>query len=174
MSKVIYTANGTAVLVDDADYERLRNYHWTLKKGYAVRNINTPKGERKWGMAYDVLGVEPQEGMQIDHKDNNPLNNQRDNLRFVPARVNSQNKSAYGTIKYRGVSVNKRNKNPFRGTMTQSTQTAEQSALWRDITYFWWYGEEARPTLNFPEKFVGVTQDRESLLPLMRETGVAL
>jgi len=87
--KVIKCNCGRDILVDDQDYEQFRNRQWNCCGnskivGYTIGGW----GQKSYfiSMASLLLGVP--EGYQIDHRDLNSHNNQRENLR--PATVTQQ------------------------------------------------------------------------------------
>ncbi len=82
---------GGMAIVDDEDYNRLVQYHWSMgKHGYVQRHHTTPeKPSTIMLMHHDVMGKQ-----RLDHKDGNKLNNTRDNLRPCTQRQNSFNRSS--------------------------------------------------------------------------------
>lgn len=102
--KEIKLTKGKVALVDDEDYVRLQLYNWHLLGGkYAARY--TPTGSRL--MEKDVMEV--MDNVMLDHKDMNPLNNQRTNLRVANKSRNSQNRGlqSNSTSGYKGVCASK-------------------------------------------------------------------
>ncbi len=94
--KEIELHNGMLTRVSDEDYAELNQYHWYATysrlndKWYAVR-IECQDGRRtRHFMHKQVLGLA--KGQQGDHKDHDPLNNQRDNLRPATHAQNSANR----------------------------------------------------------------------------------
>lgn len=77
--KKIILASREAVLVDDADYKRLSHWRWHLStKGYACR---TGPGD-KTILMHRVIAHAPK-GMDVDHKNENKLDNRRSNLALI-------------------------------------------------------------------------------------------
>lgn len=103
------------VQVDDEDYEKVSQYRWGLRRErwerdgyYKIDNTTI----RKITIPIAILG-EPPLGMEWDHKDHNPLNNQRSNLRLANAHQqvrNRRKRRAPSTSKYKGVYSIKRRK----------------------------------------------------------------
>ena len=98
---------GKFALVSDRDYKWLSQWRWHINwSGYAVRqDVKT----RKFIRMHRLIMNTPN-GLQTDHKDGNPLNNQRKNLRICTFSENLMN-----TIKrkncispYKGVYFEKR------------------------------------------------------------------
>lgn len=87
---------GRYALVDDADYERLSQYKWWVNGGgYAVRykNHTLEKGKYKrlyFWMHREVAQIASEH--EVDHIDNNRLNNCRDNLRQATSAQNKMSK----------------------------------------------------------------------------------
>lgn len=83
-------------LVDDADYEHLTQFYWYAKRnGYTVyaRGIVAINGEQREVYLHRYLmGVVDNRSAEVDHKDHNGLNNQRDNLRACTKLNNSKNR----------------------------------------------------------------------------------
>lgn len=104
----IKLTRGKVALVDDEDYEELNQYKWyALKQGnrfYAKRHIRN----HQISMHHQVFGKPPL-GFVTDHIDDNGLNNQKDNLRFVTNRENLQYKNINKSSFYPGVYWEKRN-----------------------------------------------------------------
>lgn len=105
----IYLANSKVALVDHVDWG-LEAYSWSLdSNGYPRRR--TPED---WiYMHIDIIGTK--EGFLPDHKNRNPLDNRRDNLRFVTRGQNVVNspkaENPTATSLYKGVSLDReRNK----------------------------------------------------------------
>lgn len=100
--KEIKLKNGYVILVDDADYELVSKYKWTIcknKSGHMYAQT-TVKMHR--------LIMQPDPGLVVDHRDNNGLNNTRDNLEVVSASMNLVRMRKFPRNKtgYRGVSKN--------------------------------------------------------------------
>ena len=93
--------------VSDRDYAWLSQWRWCLNGGYVGR-VETHNGIRTHismhGLILDLphpRGDDPREG---DHRDGNPLNNQRSNLRILTHKLNGQNRrDKPKTSAYRGV-----------------------------------------------------------------------
>lgn len=97
-------------LVSDTDYQRVMDRGiWSLHiNGYAYRNITENGQTRTEYLHRFVLGLQPGDGLQVDHINGDRLNNTRGpqgNLRVVSASENAQNKTkATGSSAFRGVS----------------------------------------------------------------------
>lgn len=98
--KKIKLTQGKYALVDDADFEWLNQWKWTHGHNEAHRNA----GGGKWIKMHRLIMDEP-EGMVVDHKNNNRLDNRRDNLRICTQQQNTlnspirkSNKSGYKDI----------------------------------------------------------------------------
>jgi hypothetical protein len=76
------------IMVDDADYDWLSEYHWTWRNGYACVRMSG----RYIGMHRLIMGVYYREPVIIDHIDRNHKNNQRSNLRRADRCQNQQNR----------------------------------------------------------------------------------
>ncbi len=104
--KRIPLTQGKEALVSDCDYKYLMRWKWWYNKhhgngGYAIRKI----GDRKVYMHKVVASRKGLPPGQVDHKNQNKLDNQRGNLRSA---TNSQNKAngklyANNTSGYKGV-----------------------------------------------------------------------
>jgi len=85
MSKEIQLTRGKVALVDDEDFARLSEYHWYFDvHGYA--RCSTP---RKIYM-HRLIMNEP-DGEQVDHKNQNKLDNRKENLRTCTRSQNASN-----------------------------------------------------------------------------------
>ena len=111
MVKEIYLANNKGVaLVDDEDYKILNQYKWSLNVyGYAQTNI-TNVDKRISKSMHRLIMNEPK-GFEIDHIDQNSLNNQKNNLRIVTHSQNQMNSPKWNSCssKFKGVSWHKGN-----------------------------------------------------------------
>lgn len=76
------------IMVDDSDYDWLREYKWVIKNGYAATKV----GRHYSFMHRMIMGVLPKEDVIVDHIDNNKHNNQRSNLRVCNRYQNQQNR----------------------------------------------------------------------------------
>lgn len=96
--KTISLGNDRYTIVDDADFFFLSQWRWYYNKHYAFRmDANT--------MVYmHRLIMGNPKGYEVDHINNDKLDNRRENLRLVTRSVNEQNKpSPNGTSKFKGV-----------------------------------------------------------------------
>lgn len=107
--------------ISDEDFKRISAVSWRANKinnkiyvGSHIYNSITDKTEY-WFLHRFILNVPPGDPRLVDHKDRNPLNNQRDNLRACSSSENSQNKSVkrnqITTSLYKGVLFLKKEKN---------------------------------------------------------------
>lgn len=81
------------VMICDADdWERLKEYPWHCSKsgGYAVTNVSV--GDKHTVVKFHQLIMGQRKGFLIDHINRNPLDNRKENLRFVTPTANLINK----------------------------------------------------------------------------------
>ncbi len=96
--KKIPLTQGQFALVDDADYEWLNQWRWYCdNKGYAVRHV----GKKAILMHRQIMNVLSK--LEIDHKNRNRLDCQRNNLRICTRDDNRLNQTKRGNQKYKGV-----------------------------------------------------------------------
>lgn len=106
MAKIELTQNKTVIL-DDADIELVSGYKWCAfkrdKKYYALTSVRFHGKNTNLLMHMLILGKKP--GYEIDHKNNDGLDNRRCNLRHATRSQNNMNKlKSKGTSIYKGVS----------------------------------------------------------------------
>lgn len=114
--KLIFVSPNFQSLVDDSDYELVSQFKWFAlrdgKRVYAKRNI---KVDGKWttiSMHRFILGITG--SIKVDHRDNNGLNNQRNNIRQATKSQNAMNRGSPGNrTGFKGVYVDRRSSRPF-------------------------------------------------------------
>ena len=86
-STVSFTVNNKKVIISKIDYERVIQHKWYMWDGYVHNN--------KVGYLHTfIMGGRPEkipDSYVIDHKNREPLNNSRPNLRYVSKSFNSWN-----------------------------------------------------------------------------------
>lgn len=104
---------GASTEIDDQDAYLLDIFpNWRKNpKGYVIitRRIKTEFGSVAQDVYLHKAILKPYGNFHVDHKDRNPLNNKRENLRYATSSQNAVNKSKLlgKTSKYYGVSKNK-------------------------------------------------------------------
>jgi len=109
--KRIPLTQGHEALVDDCDYEYLMQWKWGLLQGRSTKQYAN-RGERKDGeyrkilMHREVMRHCDLEGMEVDHINQDSLDNRRSNLRVVTKSKNQHNSKVRkdSTTGIRGVS----------------------------------------------------------------------
>ena len=112
--KTFPVSRGFTAIVDDEDFDIVSGYRWsswTNKAGniYVFRTVQNPDGSRRSLYLHRFLMGEP-DGLLIDHKDRNGLNNTRTNLRIATAKQNIANSKPQGILNLKGVSRTTRHK----------------------------------------------------------------
>lgn len=106
--KEVTLRNGETTLVDDEDYAKTMQFLWRLdSKGYVCRCTRHPNIPRRYICLYlhrYLLGLFDGRDVLVDHRDGNPLNNTRANLRKCTRSQNSCNSKR-----------NTRNKTGYKG-----------------------------------------------------------
>ncbi len=162
----IYLGEGEWTTVELADFYRLGHFKWRVegngKKIYAVRDVKTAPGLTKLLSLHREIMNQPK-GFLVDHKNCNPLDNRKTNLRLATPSQNMQNKKKRKNTSSRfiGVSFHKR----FRKWQSSIHFEGKKIALGyfhneidaakaRDKAAKKYHGEFAR--LNFPESAFSV------------------
>ncbi len=105
MMKIPLTQSAIAV-VDDEDYTELSKTKW-----YLCRKEHRCYAYSKIGPMHRVI-LNASDGTEVDHKDGNGLNNQKNNIRLCTHTENMRNSAPprFGTSKYKGVHWHTKNK----------------------------------------------------------------
>ena len=104
--KTIVLSPSYSALVDDDNFETLSQFRWTVMVTH-----NMVYAQRSDGGLMHRLIMNAPDGAQVDHRDRNGLNNQRENLRMTTQSFNNANrrkKSSKASSKFKGVSWVKR------------------------------------------------------------------
>ena len=78
-------------LVSQEDYDNVNKYTWSIRKKNKQTYVHGWVNGIDISMHQFIIG-KAKKGYVIDHKNNNGLDNQRCNLRFISYSANSQNK----------------------------------------------------------------------------------
>lgn len=105
--KQIPLTRGKFTLVDDVDFELLSQWKWFAQQ--SGKMFVAARGQRQPGathptmiyMARFILAAPS--GLLVDHKDGDPLNNQRSNLRLATHAQNARNRKGNRKNKFKGV-----------------------------------------------------------------------
>jgi hypothetical protein len=111
--KGIVLTQGYVALVDDEDYEKLNKYNWTVVFSHGTLHAYRKEHHlRTILMHRQIMGVlNAGRLVQVDHINNDGLDNRRANLRIVTSKQNSENRNgaqSNSTTGIRGVSLDKR------------------------------------------------------------------
>jgi hypothetical protein len=87
---IITTETGHQILLDDEDYERLKDYRWCIQTDPHTSYARRYSGKQCILMHREILEAPPK--VQVDHIDHNGLNNQRANLRLCTQTQNHANR----------------------------------------------------------------------------------
>lgn len=155
--KVIKLAKGHRALVDDSDYADVSQYRWHISSGYAVGSVMF-LGQRQTMSMHRYLMGDPQ-GLEVDHRDRNRLNNQRrTNLRVCTRAENIRNRRKLsGSSKYRGVCWAKAS-GKWTASITFNRRAERLGYFVKEVEAARAYDERARElfgefaNLNFPRR----------------------
>ena len=105
--EMITTNTKEKFCIDLIDFNKIKDYAWRYGTWGHICTTVIEKGKRKSVILHRLLMDFPNK--IIDHKDRNPLNNRRSNLRLVTQKENQQNfsKSSRNTSGHIGVHKNK-------------------------------------------------------------------
>ena|SRR6478609_1404564 len=105
--------NDKVAILDDDDYIRILSMElkWYFNSGLIKANQKYFAGEiikSRNILLHRVIMEAKDPTVLVDHKDRDPFNNTRANLRFCTKSQNNANRVAYGKSGYKGVTWNKR------------------------------------------------------------------
>lgn len=154
--KTIELTQGQVALVDDEDYEYLNQWNWhaqyspSMNSYYAVRDSSRKSGKRA-SIRMNRVIMDVDSSFDVDHKNHNTLDNQKENLRICSKSQNMYNKNTYknNSSGYKGVSLHGKkwrakitvNKNTIN---LGSYDTKEEAVIMYDNAAREYHGEFAK------------------------------
>jgi hypothetical protein len=121
----IQLTQGQTAIIDDEDIALTRKYKWCVQKVksgdyYAITNYRDENGKKARLYLHRLL-MNPPEGLVVDHKDGNTLDNRRSNLRvcthsqnLAAGRITGKRKSY---TQYRGVTYQPKGKRHWQASI---------------------------------------------------------
>ena len=102
-TREIPLTQGLVALVDEVDFARVSHHDWCISHGYAVSRLGKSITPRP--LARFILRLTPDDPLEVDHKNGDPLDNRRNNLRICNRSLNNANKGKQinNTSGYKGV-----------------------------------------------------------------------
>lgn len=99
--------------VDDEDFDWLSKFKWSVKRiknkrGSTFYAAGVIDGINTYMSRLIMKKYDPTSILDVDHRDLDSLNNQKNNLRRCTQSQNCMNRFAWGKIKYKGVYLNKK------------------------------------------------------------------
>lgn len=101
-------------LVSPEDFEHLKKYYWNKSCGYVKGNVDKQNWLIHRYIIIKILDNDIDSSVHVDHINNNPLDNRRENLRIATSKENNRNKkkldnttSKYLYVYYRDIYENK-------------------------------------------------------------------
>lgn len=155
---IVELTQGFQAEIDDSDRELVAAFRWkVLKAGskrYAARSRRSETGRvDETILMHRVICAAP-EGVLVDHKDGNGLNNRRSNLRLATQQQNAVNsKHEKGRSGFRGVYWNKEKglwQAQISGKYLGRFENAEDGARAYDAAA--WERHREFAVLNFPDE----------------------
>lgn len=111
---VITTSKGVEIIADADDLEKLNKYSWCISKtGYPVANIN----HKVTKIHRYILGL-TDSSIIVDHKNRNPFDNRKTNLRICTTTDNARNKSVSKKSKSGHIGIRKTPNNRYNVRIT--------------------------------------------------------
>jgi AP2 domain-containing protein/HNH endonuclease len=110
MTKQIALTQGKVALVDDDMFEYLNQWKWFIsKEGYTYYAVRSGKRPIRKQIRMHRVIINAPDGVEVDHRDGDGLNNQRYNLRIATRSQNQANQplGRNSTSGYKGVSWHK-------------------------------------------------------------------
>jgi len=156
MKEIQLSQNKTA-LVDDDMYEYLNQWKWTSGETSVIRRVGGRIFHKTIYMHHVVLGISDNK-IEIDHKNRNPFDNRKENLRVATRQEQNRNrgKNKNNNTGYKGVSYSRRKDKYYVCIMVDYKQislgyfkTPEEAAKVYDVAAKKYFGEFA--FLNFKE-----------------------
>lgn len=105
-------------MVDEADYDSVSGYSWSVKEGYCSRYARMTSRHKPSKYMHALVVGDASPGMVIDHVNGNGLDNRRSNLRFCSTRQNGM-----------GRKPNRRAGSPFKGVRKYNNGDKWKSAI---------------------------------------------
>ena len=150
--KEIHVTKNKIALVDDEDFDKVKGLKWWYGDGRPIT---------KGSIRMHQLILEQRPGFEVDHKDGNPFNNQKSNLRYVSHQQNclnkairSNNTSGFIGVHFHAGSQKFQAKITINGRVISLGlfETVEEAAKRRDRAALFFHKEYAK--LNFPDLFL--------------------